>query len=329
MARSFLLLFLFVASAAFSRDVRRAELPETRALNQRTSPECYLNAFLGALETRNLKFHPTAPVFSADYLFARKLEKWGSEAIWYGDSDELFFDLRGGHFHEALSESRASGLVPVEFYKPPRPIETWDLNGLYDTLSRTTRDWNRYLVGLRQTYSAHHPKVVEGFHRGISVVQTTVREMAGAPIPSFERKGRIWTPHQVEARYGIDRGATLYTSHPEGRWDYADRADMIREYQQATGGKYSIAPASFDQMGRDIITWIDANEPVVVDLKWAPGVAHTMVITGYETVNGKLSRFKLKNSWGESWGVRGYEWYDAAWVKERLMGTHRIGVPAK
>lgn len=45
---------------------------------------------------------------------------------------------------------------------------------------------------------------------------------------------------------------------------------------------------------------------------------HTMVITGIELENGRVSKFKIKNSWGKSDTNSGYWVATSSWMKQYL-----------
>lgn len=53
------------------------------------------------------------------------------------------------------------------------------------------------------------------------------------------------------------------------------------------------------------------------------GGGHMLCIVGYRTVNGK-KQFRGVNSWGTSWGDRGFFWADEAWLTDAGAGDLNV-----
>ncbi len=64
---------------------------------------------------------------------------------------------------------------------------------------------------------------------------------------------------------------------------------------------------------------------VFVDESSEAGYGHAMVIVGYDEKRGA---FKLLNSWGESWGDRGYGWVAYATMRQRGREYYVMDVPS-
>jgi hypothetical protein len=64
---------------------------------------------------------------------------------------------------------------------------------------------------------------------------------------------------------------------------------------------------------------------VIQDYVITEATGHAVVLAGYRTVNGR-KQFLIHNSWGESWGDRGYAWISEDMVRSQLRYAYRVKV---
>lgn len=121
----------------------KVELRTTRNINQHSSEECYLFAFVGALEVANLNGwnRQLSPEISAEYLFVQKLMSWSYEVMTNETKmNDTFYFLDGGDVHHALKLSVDHGLLPQEFFKPRIPFANWDVAKLYSDVKEIAKE---------------------------------------------------------------------------------------------------------------------------------------------------------------------------------------------
>ncbi|HEY4122709.1 MAG TPA: C1 family peptidase, partial [Byssovorax sp.] len=127
---------------------------------------------------------------------------------------------------------------------------------------------------------------------------------------------------------------------PEIQGDQA-RADAASRYRLASIERLD-TPAKPDQVaavlagGDDVWTSFNIDTDawehralhggVIPDYTPNETVGHAVVLAGYRTVDGGKRQFLVHNSWGESWGDRGYGWISEDMVRANMRGAYKVKV---
>lgn len=172
----------------------------------------------------------------------------------------------------------------------------------------------------------------------------------------LSRRFNFYTTHMMSGTLGKDVGATLrntvkslakygvplesswpydvaniWDKPPQSVWDEA-LTRRIDEYQSANDGDVMQARGLL-AMGHAIIAGFDIypeflqykveTSGMVPDVSLdAPGsMGHAMLIVGFDdnkvSLNNEMGMFKLRNSWGKTWGDRGH-----CWISYRYFHDH-------
>jgi len=137
--------------------------------------------------------------------------------------------------------------------------------------------------------------------------------------------------------YNVTPGSA--STDPEIRFDQT-RADASGRYKLEAYEKLSV-PTNTDEIaavlagGDDIWLAFYVNSDawsyksvvngVIPDYSAVGSSGHAVVLCGYRTVNGKR-QFLIHNSWGETWGDRGYAWISEKMVQQQMRYGYKIRV---
>ncbi|MCL2824187.1 MAG: C1 family peptidase [Polyangiaceae bacterium] len=138
--------------------------------------------------------------------------------------------------------------------------------------------------------------------------------------------------------YGVTPGSAA--NDEEIRYDQA-RADSMGQYKLEAYEQIS-SPVNTDEIaavlagGDDLWVafrvntqaWYTPNggkKDVIPDYSTTESTGHAVVLAGYRTVQGKR-QFLIHNSWGESWGDRGYAWISEQMVRNQLKYGYKVRV---
>jgi hypothetical protein len=127
----------------------------------------------------------------------------------------------------------------------------------------------------------------------------------------------------------------------------ADPAIQAKKQQANQAGKFRLvsiekltthdpsALAAIISQGDDLWVAFNVNrnnwkssamvDHVIQDYAVTEATGHAVVLSGYRTVNGR-KQFLIHNSWGESWGDRGYAWISEDMVRGQLRYAYRVAV---
>tara|TARA_B110001454_G_scaffold106457_1_gene100178 strand:+ start:11201 stop:12358 length:1158 start_codon:yes stop_codon:yes gene_type:complete len=307
------------------------ELKEPEVSNQCQTTECYLFSVINFINVFNKnQVGGKAPVVSEPFLVAHKFLEHIKETLRLGpDSPELIHDLEGGFPYEAFHLTRKVGLVPKEAWTPKVPFEHWDTNKIYRALRHKVPEQHQILTKLAEkTGSWESQEVKEAQAKAFAELQAVILEFTG-PLPQgFVFKGQNYTPESFERQYGIPRLVSFYI-HNSGEYAVPENHSMVlRQAFTQQGGRYRV----YDGVGESMITtirdYIDQKLPVIIDLKWHND-GHSMLVVGYEfdEVTNTIVRFKVMNSWGNTFGNGGFAWYTPEDVIKNTTGTYRISMP--
>lgn len=306
-------------------------LKEPEVANQCQTSECYLFSVINFINVFNKNQKgSSAPLVSEPYLVAQKFLEHIKETLRLGaDSSDLIHDLEGGFPYEAFHLTRKVGLVPKESWTPKVAFEDWDTSKIYKALRNKVPEYHKTLAKLAEkTGSWDSKEVLEAQAKAYAELQDVILEFTG-PLPmSFVYEGQNYTPESFERRFGIPRLVSFYL-HNSGEYAVPENHGMVlRQAFSQQGGRYRV----YDGVGENMITsirdYIDQGLPVIIDLKWRDD-GHSMLVVGYELdeATNTIVRFKVMNSWGNTFGNAGFAWYTPADVVKNTTGTYRIGKP--
>ncbi|MFN8791663.1 MAG: C1 family peptidase [Bdellovibrionales bacterium] len=307
----------------------KVELKPTRSLNQASSEECYLFAFVGALEVANQNGwrRPTAPEISAEFLFMEKMKAWAKDILNRNLALEAgHYFHRGGDIDQALRLSVEEGLLPQELFWPKKEFAFWDHEQIY-TRSREIVKESRSAI--RQAQS--EPEKQRLIARVLKKIEVVMARQ-GLPIPeSFRWGSRTWTATQFEQAVGIKRSTQLFMMYPKGKWDMGDPWDLRRslyELVEFFNGAFRYRQSSWSRIWDYIFRSIDQGLPTLLSMKWG-NTYHVMNAVGYE-YNGqnRVVAVKMKNSWGDEYGDRGYAYFQPADLEKHVTSIWGFWTPA-
>lgn len=288
----------------------KVELRNTRSLHQATSDECYMFAFVGALEVanRNAWNRPYAPPISAEFLFMEKLEAWTKESLTNDfPLDKGFYFLQGGDVHHALRLSIEDGLIPQRLFQPRQEFVDWDFGMLYGEVYEMVKA-GRAAVRKGRDNSEKSQIATQVFND----IRSHIAQYSGARPKRFTWKNRTWSPKTFEQQVGIKRNSLVYMLYPTGRWEMGDPWDLRRVLYgmvRVFNGAFRYKQSNWNQIWNYMINSVDSGLPSIVSVKWGK-TYHVMNVVGYEYNNqNQIVAFKVKNSWGDDFGDRGYAYY--------------------
>lgn len=304
---------------------------DTRSLNQCRSSECYLFAFLGAIEVQNQnrRNNPEAPRLSGAYLVAHKLHHYIDNMIWYGPKN-TGYSLRGGYLYDALYFSRHHGLMPEESWQPRVPFDEWDFARIYVTLEEKALEWNKKISSLARTHGPKSKIVEEAYFKGTQQLHDVVATYSGPLTTQIEFRNQTLSTKDIDRQYGFDHRTTVMMMYPRGKFS-GDPDTLKKKLDAATlpfSGAWSYESADWKEIELTMTHWLKQSAPVLVDVEWNKD-RHSLVVTDYEAENGYIKRWKVKNSWGNSFGDKGYAWYSYQDLRKNLVRTWRFGSPSK
>lgn len=294
-------------------------LRQTRSHNQGLSDECYVFAFMGALDVanRNGWNRPFAPDLSSEYMFLDKLRAWSRESLTKGlPLDQGFFFLRGGDVHHAMKLSVEEGLYPHALFNPRRPYTDWDFEKIYHQVREEVKAGRARLRGLKNPAQQHY--VV---NQTLANIEKQLVQYAGIWPQRFIWRGAQWTPKTFEHQFGIQRNSSIYMMYPPGRWDMGDPWDLrraLKDLVQVFQGAFNYRQSSWPKIWAYITQSIDSGLPTILSLKWG-STYHVMTAVGYEYNNqNQIVSVRLKNSWGHEYGDFGHAHFDPRDLQKNL-----------
>lgn len=292
----------------------------TRNLDQCRSDECYLFAFLGAIEVRNQNFNKIKknPAFSGAYLFAKKLMNYSDGLIQYGQGN-TYHTLNGGHFYDAFDLAKTHGLMPEESWQPQVPFAEWDFARIYQSIDIKGQEWNQKINQLAQENGTDSLKVAKAYRKGLDELHSLIYSYTGYIPDVVDFRNQKLSPREIEQIYGIDRRVQISMMYPKNRFqDEYITTKKLTDLTQSFGTQWKYTPEDFGDIETRMMKSIQDGTPVIVDIDWLVAGGHSMVVVDYEIIHGKLSRWKLKNSWGDSFGDQGHAWYTYKDLRKNL-----------
>lgn len=171
------------------------------------------------------------------------------------------------------------------------------------------------------------------------------------PVVQVSRLGLYWLARNYHAQTDVDAGTYIryvfdavsrYGLCPESEWPYdpskvfyqppidafvVGSANLIHSYyeirakdedrlDQMDAALYSDCPIVFGTgVNEDFISFFHA--PYAHTVIWTPPSRikgyHAMVVVGRRVRNGRR-QYKIRNSWGRTFGVAGYTWFDQSYM---------------
>lgn len=316
--------------ARYTPTGRTFELKEIPATNQCRTSECYLFSAINYINVNNAHNNASriGPVrISEPYLVAHKFLEHIIEGVWYGVADaRVIHDLKGGFSYEAVQLTRKAGLVPQEAWSPVVPFENWDMASVYSTLQSKVPEWNRYLAQLAQHHGSWDAAPVRQAQRdAYEALKNTILNLTG-PLPeSFTYNGSVYTPKQFEQLAGLPRPRKLAIDNRPGYGLPSNARTVLDEAMVNHGGSWKFQEGDYNTIINETVRFLEAGHPVIIDFSWK-GDGHSMLVVGYEYNSANsITRLKIMNSWGPSFGNEGYAWYTLDDVWNNVSRVYKFG----
>lgn len=128
-----------------------------------------------------------------------------------------------------------------------------------------------------------------------------------------------------------DRGQTLESAWPYGAQACLD--DLAPFYRTTVSLQAFDAQAVMDRLkdGKPVVCVMNigaefySGESMLTDRAMSVVEAvHAVVISGVKELRGTLS-FRLRNSWGERWGIAGHRWAEESYLSQRATLIMNVG----
>lgn len=299
----------------------------TRNLDQCSSRECFLFAYLGALETTHLNRSRNSREihFSAAYLVAKKFEHVIGEILSNNQNGRgMYFDLKGGETYHAMKLTQLYGLVPEDIWRPREPnLDKWDFPKIYSEIISKV---NAIIEARNTNPNAHPPS------DNARLTQEIFKEVLGNYVGEWPKPfwydGIYHTPESFGKLYNFDTQGTIEVQHLNEHGPYENPAQSFNlpffVNPLLSGGHfYSYRKSDSTQAlfktvenalaeDRAVLMDVDGNDPREA------GVGHQFVVSNVQTENSKqVNAVRLKNSY-TNWGNGGYIWYTPEGIAKKL-----------
>lgn len=299
----------------------------TRNLDQCSSRECFLFAYLGALETTHLnRSHNSREIhFSAAYLVAKKFEHVIGEILSNNQNGQgMYFNLKGGEMYHAMKLTQLYGLVPDDIWRPLEPnLSKWDFPKIYsEIISKVNAIIEARMADPNAFPHSDNARLTQDIFR--EVLGNYVGEW---PKP-FWYDGIHHTPQTFGKLYNFDTYGTVEVRHLKDEGPYTNPAQNFNlplfinpllnggnfnRYQksESTQTLFKAVETALAE-DRAVLLDVDGNDPREA------GVGHQFVIANVQTQNSdQVNAVRLKNSY-TNWGNGGYIWYTPEGVAKKL-----------
>lgn len=299
----------------------------TRNLDQCSSRECFLFAYLGALETTHLNraYNSRDIQFSAAYLVAKKFEHVIGEILsdnQFGNG--MYFNLKGGETYHAMKLVQLYGLVPQEIWHPRIPdLNDWDFPKIYREIVTKVNA----IIEARNKDSNTYP-YYDNQRLTQEIFNTVLGPYVGEWPKPFWYDGIYHTPESFGRLYSFDPQGTIEVRHLNFSGPYENPAQNYNlpfflnpmlnfgnffRHRNADSTD-TLFKAVADALAKDkaVLLDVDGNDPNEA------GVGHQLVISNVQVqANQQISAVRLKNSY-TNWGKNGYLWYSPEGIVPKL-----------
>lgn len=302
-------------------------IKNTRNLDQGTSKECFIFAFVGALESTQLNSQKKNINYYPEYLIAQKL-KYTIEGLLEFNEDQTFYNLEGGHFFHALNLTRAVGIVPEGAnWQPLKNIEYWPhFDSLYAQIREQTTQEKNYINSLN----------LSPYERAQQIKQKTeeiFKRVLGPHIgflpDHFYFQGSYYTPTSFAKNHlsGSGKKITAYYLKNRQRLFHNDKIESnlpawIKNMPEMDQTQFNNEGLRAYEFLNKIDNELKLGKSIIADLdgETTYSIGHTMVITDIEKRGTDYISIKMKNSFKNNQDG-GYIWFR---VDEFLTKTRRI-----
>ena len=281
-------------------------LKPVRPHNQGYTEECYLFAYVSALELANKNGwnRPQESLISSEILFLHKLEQWAHEVWTYQlPLDQGFYFIKGGDVHHAMKLSVDRGLYPQKVFQPILPLSDWNAELLYKEVRQIVREEK-----ISVARADNKEEFARLYRQAMLRLRLRLYQDAGVVPDRFSYDSKWMTPQNFENRAGIKRNSFIHYLYPAGRWDMGDPWDLRRALLSLIStfnGQFRHGQTSWKRIWSYVIESIDRGMPTMFSLKWG-GSYHVLVAEGYEyDSRGQVVSIKMKNTWGSDFGANG------------------------
>lgn len=288
---------------------------ETRNLDQGSSKECFIFAFIGGLEStlanqqgRNIQFYP-------EYLIAEKL-KYTIQGLLEFNEDSTYYNLEGGQFFHAANLVRASGIIPIGAnWEPLRKVIEWPFDHIYEEIRKQTLEAKNGIGKLNLSYDEKQKLIAKKTEEIFSKV---LGPYVGILPNNFYYQGNQYTAISF-AQQSLKNSNFLNESvvYLSTRGQLFPNSQVNQLFQQwktdlelNNNGQVTAIGLSPVDFLRKIDQELMAGKAVVVDLdgKDSVSIGHTMVITDIEKNGLDFVAVKIKNSFHDD-PEANYIWY--------------------
>lgn len=298
----------------------------TKVTNQCDTFECYLFSVINFINVYNkTRLGARSALLSEPYLVAHKFLEHIKEGLLLGiDHPQLIHDLEGGFSYEAFHLTRTVGLVPKRSWQPKIPFENWDMAKVYRVLRKKVPQYHENLKKLAKVKGWQSPEVQQAQLGYFNELKTLITDLSG-PLPTkFYFNGKEYSPITWEKEFGLPRLSMFEIHNKTGNDLPQNYSSVLRELMTKHGGHYRVLEGNYNSLVLSAKDYIDNGLPVIIDLFWGRD-GHSMLIVGYEENDfGKISRFKVMNSWGKDFANNGFAWYTVEDIWKNISGSYRI-----
>ena len=298
---------------------RSLKIKDTRNIDQESSAECFIMAFLGMIESTFLNKHAVSIEFSQEWLIAQKL-KYIIRGLFEYNEHNLFYNLKGGEFFHVLNSVNSSGLIPLNAnWSSLKPLSEWPMNEIYEQIKKETEPIFYELRNRNFT-----PTKKENFlnKKTEKIFKKVLGPYIGMIPEKFEilgRPGISYTPIEFAEKILIRRIKKVRAIYPSNRQNlYETKSELKYNFELPTIFEnifnssdrletLSLAPVEFlkvieEQLKKGQAVFFDHD----IDYRNTNG--HSMVIVDIEKVGDHFLSLKIKNSYSVKNDDNGYFW---------------------
>ncbi|NUM60035.1 MAG: hypothetical protein HUU56_15480 [Bdellovibrionaceae bacterium] len=298
---------------------RSLKIKDTRNIDQASSAECFIMAFLGMMESTFLNKHNVSMEFSPEWLVAQKL-KYIIRGLFEYNEQNLFYNLKGGEFFHVLNSINSSGLIPLNAnWSSLYPLAEWPMNEIYEQIKKETEP---IFYELRN--KDLNPKDKEVFlnKKTEKIFKKVLGPYIGMIPEKFEilgKPGISYTPVEFGEKVLIKRIKKVRAIYPSTRHNlYETKSELKYNYELPAIFEnilnspdrletLSLAPVEFlkvieEQLKKGQAVFFDH------DIDYRNSNGHSMVVVDIEKVGDHFLSLKIKNSYSVKNDDNGYFW---------------------
>lgn len=303
---------------------------ETRNIDQGTSKECFIFAFIGGLEStlinqqgRNIQLYP-------EYLIAEKLKYTIQGLLEFGEGS-TYYNLEGGQFFHAVNLVRASGVIPVGAnWEPLRKVTEWPFDSIYEQIRQLTTEAKNAVNNSNSSYEEKQKLISK---KAEEIFNKVLGPYIGFLPQSFYFQGNSYTAVSFAQsslkNLNFLTESVLYLNQRGEAFPNSQVNQSFKQWKEDLEFKNNGQVMALSLSSNDFLRKIDAElmsgRAVVVDLdgKDSLSVGHTMVIVDIEKNGSEFIAVKIKNSFHDD-PEGNYIWYRASDLLQKVRRAWTI-----